>query len=46
MTKRAAISERGKPMEQMNIFDYIEKKPDASVVVQKAPEKPTRSDTI
>ena len=27
-------------MEQMNIFDYIEKKPDVSVVVQKTPEKP------
>lgn len=27
-------------MEQMNIFDYIEKKPDMNVVVQKAPEKP------
>ena len=32
-------------MEQMNIFDYIEKSADASVVVQKAPEvKPTRSE--
>jgi len=32
-------------MEQMNIFDYIREKPDANVVVQKAPEvKPTRSE--
>lgn len=29
-------------MEQLNIFDYIEKSADVNVVVQKAPEKPPR----
>ena len=32
-------------MKQMNIFDYIEKKPDMDVVVQKAPEKPLNKPT-
>lgn len=30
-------------MEQLNIFDYIQGKPDVNVVVQKAPEKPPRA---
>ena len=30
-------------MEQMNIFDYIEKSADVNVVVQKAPETPPRT---
>lgn len=29
-------------MEQLNIFDYIEGKPDTSVIVQKAPERKSR----
>ena len=32
-------------MEQLNIFNYIEEKPDMDVVVQKAPEKPLNKPT-
>jgi hypothetical protein len=31
-------------MEQMNIFDYVKQEPDVNVIVQKAPEKPPRSE--
>lgn len=31
-------------MEQMNIFDYVKQEPDVNVIVQKAPEKPSRSE--
>jgi hypothetical protein len=33
-------------MEQLSIFDYVKQEPDVNVIVQKAPEKPPRSDTI